>query len=59
MDQKRNAVTDAEEQEADKRQNHSGLRFTLPLMSFLQKRYRGRKGNPKTAAEQGEKIEEQ
>ena len=59
MDQKRNAVTDAEEKEADERQKHSGLRFTLALMPFLQKRHRGRKGNPKTAAEQGEKIEAQ
>lgn len=58
MDQKRNAVTDAEEKEADERQKHSGLRFTLALMPFLQKRHRGRKGNPKTAAEQGEKIED-
>ena len=58
MDQKRNPVTDAEEQEADKRQDHSGLRFALALMPFLQKRHRGRKGNPKTAAEQGEKIED-
>ena len=58
MDQKRNAVTDAEEKEADKRQKHSGLRFALALMPFLQKRHRSRKGNPKTAAEQGEKIED-
>ena len=58
MDQKRNPVTDAEEKEADKRQKHSGLRFALALMPFLQKRHRSRKGNPKTAAEQGEKIED-